>query len=503
MKKLQELQYDILAIVFSTLVSIVNFLFLRPSWNLQFDSQMLLLWNFTAYKGILPFKNIFYPYGLLYYYKDHVSFFSILYYFLPFLLLMGYYFCFKQIFKNNFISIISLLILIVATLFYVRVETLSRYGIFALFTSAASILFWKVKYISKLKVFGLGIITGVFFSLTLDQGIYCFLYSGIFIMMHLFIKNGVRDLFSKKYSIYLFRSLLILSIGFFLGTTPFLIYLLVHSMFFEFVDSFLKLFDITLYAKTPYFHSLRSWQALFNILILILGVSYISFRIYFISKVINKQVFLIVSLLFTLLLLEQKSIIRSIDNQLLYIGILLALFLFFQIYSEHFKKMVSIKNISIVFLSALFILLIQPIYFFANGKKYIDSNNTIYNEESRKEVLRNVIGKNHEYYDVYKWITNRKYNAKVFTFPSDPVFYILFNQEPPYYLTSYESSPKYAQERQIKYIKENADFIIVNSSIHAVQDGVPDALRVKKLNQFILRNFQRKTQIKEFTILKK
>jgi hypothetical protein len=46
----------------------------------------------------------------------------------------------------------------------------------------------------------------------------------------------------------------------------------------------------------------------------------------------------------------------------------------------------------------------------------------------------------------------QEYKPSYFSFPGDPIFYILFNQKPPYYPTIYEATPIYAQKKLIKFI---------------------------------------------------
>ncbi len=83
------------------------------------------------------------------------------------------------------------------------------------------------------------------------------------------------------------------------------------------------------------------------------------------------------------------------------------------------------------------------------------------------------------------------------------IFYILFNQIPPYYPSIYEATPVYAQDKQIKYIKENkVNFVILNTKSTAIQDGVPDKVRARKLYGFIKKNYTPFKKIEYFQILK-
>ena len=91
--------------------------------------------------------------------------------------------------------------------------------------------------------------------------------------------------------------------------------------------------------------------------------------------------------------------------------------------------------------------------------------------------------------DVFQ-ILRSKHVAKVFSFPGDPIFYVLFDQKPPYWLTAYESSPRYAQEDNIAYLQRNhVTTVIYNTRQQAIQDQVPNYARVPIELSYILSHY--------------
>jgi ankyrin repeat protein len=106
------------------------------------------------------------------------------------------------------------------------------------------------------------------------------------------------------------------------------------------------------------------------------------------------------------------------------------------------------------------------------------------------------------YNSVEKYLSEK--NAKIFSFPGDPIFYILFNQKPPYYPTIYEATPIYAQKKLIKFIEENKiNYVILNIKSTSIQDTVPDKMRARILYEYIMNNFKKEKQIDNFLIFKK
>jgi hypothetical protein len=81
-------------------------------------------------------------------------------------------------------------------------------------------------------------------------------------------------------------------------------------------------------------------------------------------------------------------------------------------------------------------------------------------------------------------------NTKMFSYPGDTIFYVLFNQQMPYYPTIYEASSAEAQNVLVRYIVKNKiDHIIYNYKNTSIQEEVPNYIRATSLHRYILNNF--------------
>ena len=93
---------------------------------------------------------------------------------------------------------------------------------------------------------------------------------------------------------------------------------------------------------------------------------------------------------------------------------------------------------------------------------------------------------------------------KIFNYLSDPIFYVLFNQKPPYYFTIFEATPVYAQKSNIEYIEDkDINYIIYNNEIVRIQDNVPTSARNKVLYNYVLANFKPIASVDNFLIYKR
>jgi hypothetical protein len=96
------------------------------------------------------------------------------------------------------------------------------------------------------------------------------------------------------------------------------------------------------------------------------------------------------------------------------------------------------------------------------------------------------------------------FNGKVFTFPGEPIFYVLFKQTPPFYPTIYEATPLYAQKMLIQYIENNdINIILYNTKTNSIQDEVPDKIRGRLLDEYIQANFSYYEKVGDYLILKR
>lgn len=458
---------------------------------LGFDNQILLTWQYSAVIGQFPYKDIFYPYGLLSFYKDSNIIFSLIYYFLTPILFTFLYFLFNKIYNQKYFSLLSALLLFLFVSNFTGFDSFGRYGTFIVFSCfvAYSFFFLKNK-ILNIAIFALGTVCGLIFTLYNDQG----LYAGALFTVFLII-DGIL---SKKFKsiillpIYALKKLLIFIFGFIISTVPFLIILIKNNSLHEFIYSFMDVVDLEKLAKTPYFHGFLTFDILFTLAMLIFTLTFICYKTLKRDK-LNFANYLQISLFLSLIILEQKSIIRHNEAQFSFVALLLLLLLVYEFFGK-FKIKEQIGN-KIFKLSAaiLFILLSVNFYYSLN---YLDV--------SLRCNLRFKI-QDKQFTEVKSQLTkDPSFKGNIFSFPADEIFYVIFNQKPPYYPSSFEASSSKAQDTLINYMINNkVNYVIYNYKNIAVQDAVPNIIRSPILNKYILNNFSATKKIGNYLIFKK
>ena len=493
-----------LFVVLSVIVSVKLTLCIPTIFNsLGFDSQNLLVWRHSAIVGQLPYKDVFYPYGLLNYWKETSFFWRVVSILLTISLFVSLLYAFLKLFKNKLYAYIVTIIFYVSTIYVTGISSFARYGVITALAVISIFIFYKNRFLPKKILFLIGVTSSLVFFLLIDQGIYVILFFSFFIFINPILKSGFTQFKEKNYYQELATSYSIFVLGFFIASLPFIGYFTYQGILFDFVSHLHKLSDISEYAKTPYLHSLRSLSGIFNIAVLFLSISYLSIRTFFVSRNYDRNSYIILSLIFVLLLLEQKSIIRSIDNQLVFISILLLLTLFYNIVpriSFFLKKSFSIKE---RYMYAMIIIVIGFSIFYTSVKDLPFQTCNL--ERSIEKISSSWLKKIPNYSLVLNKISQYKdFNGKIFSFPGDPLFYILFKQNPPYYFTIYEASPEEYKKKRIQYINENkVDYIIYNLNIKAIQDGVPDLVRGNTEANYILSNFHIIDKVENFLILRR
>lgn len=503
-------EYLILFILLS-LVSIGNVINLCKNYtSLTFDYQIISTWEYAASIGQLPYKDIFYPYGILSYYRGHNIFFSILYFFLTPLLFVYFFFIFQKVFENKVLSYISLFTLFLYVLTITGFEVFNRYGTLTAFACFFSYLFYFSKNtLSSKKLFIAGVSCGLLLPLFNDLGIYSLLLFFFFLIFNKILKKS----FMTRKAIYAFgKENAIFFCGFFAGISPFLIWLTMNNSLFDFLGSIRNLSDLYAYAKTPFFHGFVTKDNFFAFIALFSTIISLIYCIFY-SKKIKFITYLQIGLVLVLIILEQKNIMRAIDWQISFVGLLM-FFLLFSKLIEFFKN----RNLGTTF-SSLYFITISIFILFVLGLHpssfYVSKQYSINDISTAIQGLKvNACQKNNEEY-MYKVKNehilvkkelqkNKGFNGKVLSFPADPIFYILFHQKPPFFPGIFDASSMQAQNKLIQYIKdEDIQYILYSYKNYSVQDEVPNYIRGKILNQYILNNYVIKKQIGSFLVLEK
>jgi hypothetical protein len=107
------------------------------------------------------------------------------------------------------------------------------------------------------------------------------------------------------------------------------------------------------------------------------------------------------------------------------------------------------------------------------------------------------------YYQVIAYLDQNE-TSGIFSFPYDPIYYLLYKQIPPPYTTIYEGSPLYAQKISTQFLDDNIELnIIYNISPSDLVDQVPEYVRAPYLTKYILLNYQPVKLIDRFVIMEK
>lgn len=510
-KKIISSDISVLFIILSIVYFKDFFLSCYNYLNLSFDSQIPLTWDFTSLNNVLPYKDIYFPYGILFYFKNN-AFLELTYFFLPTMLFISIYIIFKRIFRSKLLALASFISFYLFIYKYTGVENFSRYGIVLSLALLFPYVFYKLRLVSIRVSFFLGILIGGILSLVNDQGVYAFLLFTFLLVITPVLRKGEK----LNYFNFLFSRIIASVFGVVMGFVPFFIFLNSNRMTYEFFLFVKQLSDFALYAKTPFIPFSTSIDNLFTFASLFVAIVVLSYKIFFYQRKLSLLSFIEISLVFILILLEQKSIIRSIDKQITFIAFFLWIIMFYELIRNRINNYAT--AFCFVIISTLVISgfglhrfvnynlsfkedLISS-FFHENINDFLANKNALCLDDNLKKLI---IGKNTKFEKVKKIIEeDSKGYSKIFDYLSDPVFYVLFNQKPPYYFTIFEATPLYAQKSNIEYIERNKiKYIIYNSDITRLQDGVPDHIRNKTLSNYVSNNFKVLNKVENFIIYKK
>src|SRR3989344_3466798 len=283
------------------------------------DNQALLLWKYAAGIGLLPIKDIFYHYGLLSYYSGQNVIFGLIYFFITPILFLCIFLTFQKLFKDKLFTIASFVVFFLFITIITGFETFTRYGSI----TALSILFAYIFYSNKNKsqkiIIALGVLSGIIVPLINDVGIYALVIFVSFSVSNKLLRSKFRLQANQLVS--LLKELALFILGYFLGLVPFFIYLVFTQSLSGFIPYLISISELAQFAKTPFFHSIFTLDNFFTLTMLMVSITHLCYKFFFGDKKTNFVVYLQIGFIFVLLILEQKSIIRSIDTQLTFIGL--------------------------------------------------------------------------------------------------------------------------------------------------------------------------------------
>lgn len=473
----------------------------------NFDLQEFLLWNYASINNAIPYKDIFYPYGLLNYFRNYNLIYTSIYYLIVPVLFTALFFIFKKIFKDKLILYSSFIIIYLFILIIVGFQTFSRYGLLVILSLYFSHILYSTKKLKINTLIFLGIILGLSFSFINDQGIYLILSFIFLFLFNKFLHIEKEHFFSDDFCLKTTKEILYVVSGFFLGVIPLFLFLLRIGDFNIFIDYFKDVGEIITVAKTPFFSFINSPANIFTVSILYFALFYNFLKIFFLKHKFTLSSFLQVSLIFSILIMEQKSIIRSIDRQITFVSFMLLMFLVYEVINYLKNKIIDKRIIYSLFIFSAIIL-----YGFSIDKQIINtpslfrSYNLLVSNKCFSNNLNYFLTNDPFYIEIIDLIKKQKnFNGKIFSFPTgDSAFYVLLNQKPPFYNSIFEGASYEKQKSAIKYIQDNEiEFVTLNTSKSSLQDGVPDYIRQSLLFKYILNNYYPFKPIGNHLILKK
>lgn len=489
---------DLLIILFIFLLLFINRLFItcKIFYSFSFDSQAILLWEYVAQKGLLPIRDVFYPYGFYSFFRDFsflMRLFEVLY---LSVLFSAVYIFLKSISKNVLFSIVS--ISMFAILIYVNIgfEIFIRYGTTLIFSMFCSYLIFKNKFNDK----KFPIVFGIFTSL-----IYFFFHDQSYYMVISYLFFSFANVFYYPNNITIKLKFLIIGIsyfilGIFMGSLPLFAFFELNKIPNYLFLQFQEMKEIPFYSKTPYLPNFTHFDTVFLITALTISVGFIWYKLFEKKKKLLLHDFYILGISFYLLLLMQKSIVRSFDSSLVFIGVLLYYTFFLKI-----KKLLQDKKMLVqAYIIFIVLQLLLIFYLFKPFNRLFKETNNTPNICIEKNIS-NLYAKDSSYKKVANDVEMKSgFNGKIFAFPANPVFYIIFHQFPPYFSNSYDASFKKSQVNEWAYIV-NSDirFVIIDLNIKSVQDEIPESARSKYILEKIKDNFSYYKQVGHFLILQR
>ena len=481
-------------IVFGFFISFWDKLSLcQEYFGLGFDQQSFLYWDYAKHLGLIPFRDFFYPYGLLFFFKIDSQIWHIASVFFSFVLLGSAFLILKKVFKDKLYTYSFFIIFCVFINLFVNFDTFIRYAPILPVCLLISHLISKKVLFRIWSGLSLGLSSGLLFSFINDLFFYTF-------VLVLFISTVYWFIEIRKVNREIIKFILFFSIGILIGSLPLIIFLSENNAISGFITNYRVLKEVSSFAKVPFPPILKSFEN--DLIILTIILSIFSLIPGFREK--NKRDFsfyLKLTIVTGLLLLEQKNIVRSFYTQISFLALVLTF-----ISLANFKTtMVRLKiNKKLIYLFMInLITLIFIVVYLDRGHTLVKAQTVQGSEICYQKKLKYSANDLKSYLKVKDYVLAGNYN-KIYSFPGDPVFYILFNQKPPPYPSIYEATAVFAQEELINYIKANKiNFIVINLKSTAIQDGVPDKIRAKRLYKFISSNFTPVKKIGHFQIFKK
>lgn len=472
---------------------------------LDFDTQNVFFWDHLAEMGFEPYKDTFYLYGFLFFYKSQSLIYFLIYTLIsPLLLTLTYFTVIHRLFSSWYLKFVIYLTLLSLVINNLSTTTYGRYGLLPTFALLSALILYKFRPKKNIPYLTLGIISGLLLFVSNADALYLMAAQLILIGYDHFAVLGTR-----KIQIIISAGILKIAfyfLGFLLGSVPFIFHLSTHHLW-----SILPhlITDITFgaeYGKTPYL--IDNAYELFLILSLVVGFVVLLIRIYQHQLRHTYTTYLILASFTSLLIMFQKHLVRQMANILFYFAFILILILFSQV--KKWRPPLQLILYLAFFISFMTYLRLPVTSraFTHTIQAYLPAQilNTL-NYSSRlcriDQINWSQLQLTPAHQQVGKYLFAQSPSPRIFSFPYDPLFYLLLRQKPAPYPNLYNASPDALQKLNLNFIKnQEVNYVIYNLRAQII-DEVPDYLRGRTTLHYLINNFTPVKYYDPFVILKK
>jgi hypothetical protein len=490
-------------------------------YDLGFDSQNYLTWFYAASRGFRPNIDIFYLYGYLTYFAEGLAWARVLLWIYISILFVIYFFLIKKMFQSSGLAYVLFGVLLVLISANSYLWAFYRYGTAPAMIGLFAWALTKDRKYNKYAIIVLGIISSALYFLLTDQGVVLIMASLVVILvdsttsqsnikkntnpLSMLVKQGARYM-----------------VGLSLGASIFVIPLIQQGVMSQFLGFVVANSKITLYGKLTYFSSgLAAKDVLISGSIWI-AIILVAYRYIFHSNKFRfMQSYALLGAVCVLGIIQYKNTTRAIDNDVLiplYFMILCAcsmvcLALKERKIRQEWLVLWAVGCIMFCFSSSLSYSKI------VRGMTVLKDSYSVSRvrmtgpravEPELAQCMRRPLSAlpktgMEAYFEVVRWVNSQVgFNGKIFSYPGDPIFYVLLGQKPPPIFNAYDATPKASQEQNIDYIhRNNVQYIVFNTTSSSFMDGVPNMVRNAYIHKYIFTHYEPVVMLGQFVIMKK
>lgn len=488
---------------------------------IHFDTQNFFTWRYGGLLGLIPFRDYFYIYGLLIYYAEVNIFVRIVAWIWMALLIVGSSFIIQKITKSRIFALITFVISLIVLQYDTQYWYFLRYG-----TTVVAILFisywWSLDKRTMWHIIAGGALTGLVFFLLIDQGTYLFIVSCMLLGIDFIInrhdsRSSLIIRVGQQLGLYV-----LYGVGCLIGSLPLVFYLRYFGAFKDFFFYFPLTFTMLHTGKVPFFPYGWNVENMWGISVLWIVGFILLYQWFFGRKTFkNVQTYVVIGLWCLLLVFEQKNFMRPVlGRQFMHLIVLLCVLYIHALHEILIRIGLSKRLVSLYIMGILCGLVFvkqQTSYYYYDNSMFerifrLHWINLMFNESFMKQAKQCVKGNMDDLlYEFSKdtnpvlvWFRNQSgTQTSIFSYPADPMFYLMIGQKPPPFFNGYDASPKSAQERNIEYIETNDIQYFVYNLDGPEVDGVPNILRDNTEIKYLLTRFTPIHRIGNFIIFKK